>query len=337
MRGSAPWRLGLILTRTPFRASFFGGGTDIPWFYEEHGPGAVVSVAINKYVYLSIRDSFFKGQTLLKYSETESVSDVTQIRHPIFRRILASKHLSGIEIGVTSDIPAGTGLGSSSTFTVGLLRLLDDYRGNYRSSSEIAESAFEIEHELSEGAIGKQDQYASAIGGFNQFVFNADGTVNRTPIEISEKQQLQIDSSLFLVFTGVETRSATSVLQRQREEASKSQQKLESLFELRRMALEFPARFQAEGTDAIGNYLEKAWDLKVASTYSEAVNVAAGIIETGIKAGARGGKLLGAGGGGFVLFWVDPDNHANFAHRFEGELVIPISVDYEGTKVVFKD
>lgn len=327
----------MILTRTPFRASFFGGGTDIPWFFESNGPGAVVSVAIDKYVYLSIRNSFFKDQTLLKYSETEAVSRVSEIRHPIFKRVLTSERLEGIEIGVTSDIPAGTGLGSSSTFTVGLLRLIDEYRDTFRASAEIANNAFEIEYELSDGAIGKQDQYASALGGFNQFIFNSDGTVTRTPIKISQSQKLEIDSSLFLVFTGVQPRSATSVLQRQRDEASKNQQKLDSLIELRDMALEFPQRFLAEGTDAIGNYLQRAWNLKVASTYSEAVEVAAEMIKTGVEAGARGGKLLGAGGGGFVLFWVDPDDQPRFTERFQGELVIPISVDYEGTKVVFKD
>lgn len=326
----------MILTRTPFRASFFGGGTDIPWFYRAHGFGAVVSVAIKKYVYISLRASFGQ-ETMLKYSTTETVSEPSEISHPIFRRVLSDENLTGIEIGVTSDIPAGTGLGSSSTFTVGLLRLVDEYKDRFRGSAEIAERAFEIEHELSEGAIGKQDQYASANGGFNQFVFHADGSVDKNPIKLTRSQKQIIDSSLFLVFTGVEARSATDVLARQRTEATKDKSKVDSLIALREMALNFPERFASEGTDAIGDYLKMAWDLKVRSTFSEAVALADDMIAGGIEAGARGGKLLGAGGGGFVLFWVDPEHQASFFKRFAHQIVIPGSVDYEGSRVVFKD
>lgn len=326
----------MLLSRAPFRASIVGGGTDIPWFYEKHGRGAVLSFAINRYVYVSIRPSFFRNETLLKYSRLERVESLQSIQHPIFRSVLQKYALDGVEIGVTSDIPAGTGLGSSSTFTVALLRAVHAFTGREVSRLEVAAEAFEVEYELSNGTIGKQDQYASAMGGLNRICFSEDGSVEVEPVELPENEIASIENQIFLVFTGSEVRSASEVLKRQRLAAEGDPQKVLALVDLRNLADIGTQELRVRGSRVLGGLLQKAWDLKTQSTTAEAISVADGLIQRGVALGAESAKLLGAGGGGFILFWVPLQNREKFLDGMKDKVVLKPKLDFDGVKVAYR-
>ena len=210
----------MIMTKTPFRISFAGGGSDLADFYEQYG-GCVLSTSINRYCYISIHPYFDESKTLLKYSENELVGDLSEIRHRIFNCVLNERKLHGVEIVSTADVPGGTGLGSSSTFTVGLINTLNCYQGKYMSKGEIAERACRVEIEKLGSPIGKQDQYAAAYGGLNFIRFHRDGTVSVAPVMMKPETYRRLQQNLMMFYTG-DVRSANAILSEQKKNMSSS-------------------------------------------------------------------------------------------------------------------
>lgn len=288
--------------------SFVGGGSDLPAFYKT-APGAVLSTTIDKYVYVSINPKF-DGGIRLAYSQTEEVASLDQIQHKIFREALETMGIKGgIEVTTTADIPSrGTGLGSSSSFTVGLLNAVNAYKDLNSSAEWLAATASEIEIERCGAPIGKQDQYAAAYGGLNLIAFNPDGSVSVEPLSIRPEIQTELFSKLVVFYTGV-TRSASDILARQSEQVtddSKSRAQLGRMVELAYMLRD---ELCAGRLDSFGEILRENWSLKK--------GLASGIsnedidrwYDAAINAGAEGGKLLGAGSGGFLAFFAPCDLH----------------------------
>ena len=203
----------MIITRTPFRMSFAGGGSDIASFYEKHG-GCVLSTTLNKYMYISVHPSFEAIDTVLKYSQTEIVEDVNEINHKYFKEVLNMLRVSGVEISSTADVPAGTGLGSSSSFTVGLLHALYSYKGKFVSKEKLAQKACEVEIDRLKNPIGKQDQYAAAYGGLNFYKFNKDGSVFVEPVIMKNEMYKQLENNFMMFYTG-QLHSASAILKEQ--------------------------------------------------------------------------------------------------------------------------
>lgn len=291
----------MIITKTPLRISFTGGGTDLPAYYKI-GYGAVVSAGINKYVYITINKRF-DDTIRISYSKTEIVDDLKEIQHDIAKACLQMTGVEkGVEITSISDIPAGTGLGSSSSFTVGLLNALYTYCGERLSAHELAEKACQIEIEILKHPIGKQDQYAAAYGGVNYFSFGQDGEVRREKIDISEQEKQLMDRRLMMFYTGIR-RSADGILAKQSVETSK---KLDVLNYMRDQANVMKELLKSEGfNNKFAIMLDKAWQKKKSVTDGISNLEIDDYYKNAINAGALGGKLLGAGGGGFILLYCD--------------------------------
>lgn len=321
----------MIITRTPFRISFAGGGSDIPSFYEKHG-GCVVSSTINKYMYISVHPSFDRQQTVLKYSKTEIVSRLVDIEHLYFKQVLKNLDVSGVELVSTADIPSGTGLGSSSSFTVGLLHSLYSYKDRYVSKEFLASEACEVEIEQLGNPIGKQDQYAAAYGGLNFIEFRKDGSVVVEPIMMSTRSLRDLESNLMMFYTG-QLHSASAILIEQKKNiATKEKEKNQlKMCELARMLRE---ELQNNNLDAMGDILHQNWLLKktLASGISNAMIDEA--YEKAMGAGATGGKLLGAGGGGFLLFYV-PKNQQNEVKKAVNLPQMSVAFDRQGSSVIY--
>ena len=324
----------MIITRTPFRVSFLGGGTDIPWFYENHGGGAVISTAIDRYMYLSAHPMFANDDLLLKYSATELVKSAADLRHPIAREVLVKHDVRGLDISVSADIPAGTGLGSSSAFTVGLTQLVHASQGRFISKASLANEACHIELDLLKEPIGKQDQYASAFGGVNLYSFLPNGQVDVTPLVLDSDSIDWLNSSMVLVRVGSTSRSASDILRHQGEAAKKEQSIVRSLSGLRDLTLSSFPEIQADIT-RLGEFLNESWELKKASSPSATSAVIDSMIEVGLRNGALGAKLLGAGQGGFVLFLVNPSKSQNLLQAFKGAVSLRVETDQTGSCVVY--
>jgi D-glycero-alpha-D-manno-heptose-7-phosphate kinase len=294
----------MIVSRTPLRVSFAGGGTDLPEFYRRHG-GSVVSVAIAKYVYLAMHPFFHANKIFLKYSSSELVDNVSQIKHPIIRQVFGDFGISGVDFNSSADIPAGTGLGSSSAFTAGLITLCAAHTGKYMSKADTAKYACEIEIDRLGEPIGKQDQYACALGGLNYIRFNEDDTVSVEKVLMRPDAYGKLQSSLLMFFLG-EVRPASSTLSEQKRNTESNARSVESLKNMARLADGLRSSLPGD-PDSMGEALHAGWMYKR--------ELASGITnakidhyyELGIKNGASGGKLLGAGGGGFLLFYVKED------------------------------
>ena len=294
----------MIITKTPFRVSFAGGGSDLSDFYEKYG-GCVLSTSINKYCYISVHPYFNENATMLKYSENELVTDLSAIKHRIFNCVLNERQIHGVEITSTADIPGGTGLGSSSTFTVGLLNTLNCYQGKYMSKGELAEKACEVEIQKLGSPIGKQDQYAAAFGGLNFIRFHRDGEVSVSPVMMRSETYRQLQKNLVMFYTG-DTRSANSILKEQKQNMS-SVDKTKNLRQMCDLAEEMHVALESNRLDSFGDLLNEGWKLKrtLANGISNpAIDEA---YEIAMANGALGGKLLGAGGGGFLLFYCPPE------------------------------
>ena len=321
----------MIITRTPFRVSFAGGGSDLADFYEKYG-GCVLSTSINRYCYISIHPYFNEQGTMLKYSESELVTDLSQIRHRIFNCVLNEVKLQGVEITSTADVPGGTGLGSSSTFTVGLLNAVNCYRGKYLSKGKIAAKACQVEIEKLGSPIGKQDQYAAAFGGLNFICFHQDGEVSVSPIVMQPETYRQLQQNLVMFYTG-DVRSANTILAEQKKNIS-AKDKAENLRKMCALAEEMKLALENNDLSSFGRLLNDGWELKrtLASGISNpAIDEA---YETAMKNGALGGKLLGAGGGGFLLFYCEPDKQEQLrvALRLRP---FPFSFEKDGTSVIY--
>ncbi len=293
----------MLITKTPFRISFCGGGSDIEDFYKEYG-GCVLSTSINKYMYISIHPYFNEKQTLLKYSENELVDNIRDIRHKIFHRVLCDMDISGVEISSTADVPGGTGLGSSSTFTVGLLHTLYCYKGKFVSKERLAKEACEVEIEKLGAPIGKQDQYAAALGGLNFIRFHSDGFVSASPVLMQAETYQRLEQNLLLFYTGT-VRSANEILNEQKKNMTKAD-KNENIKKMCCLAREMKEALEQNDLSQFGSILHESWELKktlAGGISNEQIDEA---YARAIQSGALGGKLLGAGGGGFLLFYCEP-------------------------------
>jgi D-glycero-alpha-D-manno-heptose-7-phosphate kinase len=322
----------MITTQTPFRISFFGGGSDIGSFYGRH-PGAVLSAAINRSMYLTTHPYFDRSAIHLKYSKTELVPSVDQIEHPILRAVLRELvPEGGIEVASIADIPGGTGLGSSSAFTVGLIQNLNARAQRFIPPGRLAEAACRIEIDILKEPIGKQDQYASAFGGLNHFTFHSDGRTTIEKIFLAAETIKRLEASLFLLHLGV-SRSASTILHEQVRNLCESK-----VFETQKAMVaqvEIGKQLLRDGDlDGFGRLLHEAWLLKrtLASKISDGAIDAA--YQQGIEAGALGGKLVGAGGGGFLLFYCPPQAQSSFLAAMSGLKRVPFRFDFGGSRII---
>ena len=320
----------MIISRTPFRISFAGGGTDLAAFYRRRA-GAVVSTAIDKYMYVTV-NRYFDDSIILKYSRTELVKRVADIRHPILRECLRLVGIErGIEITSMADIVGGTGLGSSSSFTVGVLHALHAFKGEYRTAEELAREACRIEIELLQEPIGKQDQYIAAYGGFQSIEFMTDESVRVDPMVLGAKARKALAERTLLLYTGV-TRKAGPVLRRFR---AKFEAKDRQMTRLRDLAYEAREALRDGDIGALGPLLHEGWELKK--------GISGGITNPGIdrayeaarKAGADGGKILGAGGGGFLLLSMPAAKRRAVRRALSSWREIPFGLEPEGSKIVY--
>ena len=250
----------MIITRTPFRVSLCGGGSDLPQFYQKHG-GCVISTTINKYMYITSHPSFDKNTTVLKYSKTETVHDINDIEHSIFRECLKKEGLEGLEITSIADVPQGTGLGSSSSFTVGLIKNLKCHKREYISKNDVAKDACEMEIDILKNPIGKQDQYAAAFGGLNFYQFNKDGSVDVEPILLGHEAYKQLEKNLIMLYVGGE-HSASAILKEQGKNVTSASDKEEGQKRIVELTYELKYELEHDNIDAVGRILDENWKIK---------------------------------------------------------------------------
>lgn len=325
----------MIISRTPFRVSFVGGGSDLPDFYE-HEAGCVLSTAIDKYMYLSVHPFFHYNKSQLKYSRTELVESADEIRHPVFRVVLKRFGVRGVEIDSIADVPASTGLGSSSAFTVGLLHSLYAYTGKYVSKDRLAREACDVEIEELQEPIGKQDQYASAFGGLNLIGFHPSGAVDVEPVIVPHGKQKELEGNLLLFYTGI-TRSASEVLREQKANLKAGSRQFDALREMAAMARELRDELSKGNIDSVGGTLRRAWSVKRGMSESVTNTVIDECYELAMRNGAEGGKLLGAGGGGFLLFYVYRDAQDRVRHALRDLRELKLAFDSGGSKIIHVD
>ena len=326
----------MIITRAPFRVSFCGGGSDIPSFYEKYG-GCVLSTSIRKYVYLTINRAFNKDTITLKYSQTEVVDDPSKIQHRIFRQTLKDFGTKGIEITSMADIPAGTGLGSSSSFTVALLKLLYAYNEKSVSAYKVAKEACDIEINQLGNPIGKQDQFAAAFGGLRYYEFQPDGFVKVEPIIMRGESYRHLERSIMMFYTGM-VHDANKILGEETKNLASAEAKINGTLKLCELTRKLKREFESNNVDALGDILNQAWNIKrelASGITNSAIDY---YYDLGIKAGAKGGKLLGAGGGGFLLFYVPEEEKREYVRAALKDLIeMPIELDQSGVSVIFTE
>ncbi|GGB64012.1 galactokinase [Roseibium aquae] len=327
----------LYTSRTPLRVSFFGGGTDYPEYFSRH-PGAVVGMAINKYVYISALKlfNFINYKYRLSYSKLELASEHSEIEHPVVRCILDHYGISdALDINVMADLPASSGLGSSSAFTVGLINLVSALRSKPLTRLDLAQAAIHVERDLLMERVGVQDQLHTSFGGLNRFDF-VDGRTRITPIQMHTASSEALMSSLVLVYTGV-TRYASKVLKEQLD-ATKEKKVDTELSHLIKLTDECVSLLESDNPGAMltqfGEMMHEGWETKrklSASVSSPAIDE---LYDHCRASGAIGGKLCGAGGGGFLLMVVPPENRAMFLSSVTGNTIIPIKLDAQGSVVM---
>jgi len=324
----------MIISRTPLRMSFVGGGTDLPSFYRKFG-GAVVSTAISKFVYITLNEKF-DHRIRVSYARTEEADTVADVQHPLVRE--AMKLLSvegGIEITSVADIPSkGSGLGSSSAFTVGLLHALHAYSGRYASAEQLAREACAIEIERCGEPIGKQDQYAAAFGGFNFIEFNSDDSVSVEPILCKRETLLKLQENIVVFYTGI-SRSASAILKNQEAAVATSEAKQKTLQRMAQLARDLKTELQRNNLDAVGEVIHEGWELKRSITGEISSDGIDAWYSAARQAGATGGKLLGAGSGGFLMFYAPRENHEAIAAALKNLRRIPMTFEPQGSRIIF--
>lgn len=330
-QGEGEW---LIVVRSPLRISLGGGGTDLPSYYSNY-EGFLIAAAIDKYVYLMIHRTF-EREILLKYSKIELVQSIEEVQHPIIREALriANGDDLNLEITSVSDVPAGTGLGSSGSFTCALLMALHVYNRKIITKEEIAKEACHIEIDLLKEPTGKQDQYASAYGGINGFKFNRDGKVEVQPLKLTDDVLNSLEDNLLLFFTGY-SRSASQVL---REQDMKSREDDRSMIEnlnfVKDLGLKSKKALESGDLEKFAELMNVHWEHKKQRSGSMSNARINSIYDIAMKNGAIAGKLVGAGGGGFLMFYTNENTKLRRAMIREGLREIPFSFDFEGTKVI---
>jgi D-glycero-alpha-D-manno-heptose-7-phosphate kinase len=324
----------VIISRSPLRISLGGGGTDLPSYYEKHG-GFLVAGAIDKYVYITIHQTFI-DEMIVKYSQMERVGDIEDIKHPIVREAikLTGVKEKNLEICSMADIPAGTGLGSSGSFTTALLKALHSYRKNLVHPNELAEQACHIELNLLQEPIGKQDQYIASYGGVTCFEFHNDGTVKAWPLKIDAETMFNLEDNLLLFFTGY-SRSASSILKEQHEKSKQDDKAmLENLHFIKDLGYRTKEALETGNLRKFGELMDEHWQMKKKRSGGMSNKQIDEWYELALKNGAIGGKLIGAGGGGFLMFYTEEKARLRHALREAGLTEVRFRFDYEGTKVV---
>jgi D-glycero-alpha-D-manno-heptose-7-phosphate kinase len=323
----------MIITRTPLRISLGGGGTDLPSYYRRAGSGFLIAAAITKYVYIAVNQNF-DDDLLLKYSKVERACTQADVEHPLLRECLASTgNWSGIEISSMADIPTGTGLGSSGAFTVGVLKALRMYSHQSHGNLDLAEEACAIEIERLREPVGKQDQYIAAVGGITGFTFHADESVEVEPLALDPLTRTRVEENLLLFYTGVR-RSASEVLAEERSTTASTASTLsDNLDQTRAIGYRTRDALLEGDLDAFGALLSEQWELKHRRQPNATHQIVDKWIQLGIEAGASGGKLVGAGGGGFLLFYAERRAELREAMYSVGLAEVGFRIDYEGSVV----
>lgn len=321
----------MIITKTPFRMSFFGGGTDIPEYFNKNG-GAVISVTFNKYVYVTVRHlpRFFDYTTELTYSKLERVTAIDNLQHPMVKNAMKYLHMHELRISYDADLPARSGLGTSSSFAVGLLNAFYCLKSKMVSKKQLADDAIYVERVMCNEAGGWQDQIAVSFGGFNRIDFDKNG-YSISPIKIKKERKDELEQNLLLFFTGFTRLSADIQKTTTREIKDKSDilSRMQKLVDKAQIILED----DSISIDEFGMLLDETWKLKREVSSSISSSNIDSIYKKGIDAGALGGKLLGAGGGGFILFYVPRDKQKD-VRKALGLMEVPFEFENEGTKVI---
>jgi D-glycero-alpha-D-manno-heptose-7-phosphate kinase len=324
----------MIIVRSPLRITLGGGGTDLPSYYRDH-EGFLIAAAIDKYVYVNVMRPFTEG-IFLKYSQLEHVDKITDLKHPIIREALQLLDFKTpqIEITTLADIPAGTGLGSSGSFTTALLKALFTHRKRHLHQEELAELACHIEIDQLGEPIGKQDQYAAAVGGITCFTFHRDDKVSATPLNISMDTMFDLEDNLLLFFTGF-SRSAGYILQDQKNRTQNNDNEmLANLHYVKNLGIRSKEALETGNTLRFGELMHEHWEHKKRRSEGMSNPSIDEWYELGRKNGAVGGKLVGAGGGGFLMFYAADRNRLRHAMCQEGLEEVRFKYDFEGTKVV---
>lgn len=323
----------MIITKTPFRMSFFGGGTDMESFFREYG-GAVLSTTFDKYCYVNVRHlpRFFDYSTELSYSKIERVDSVDDIEHPAVRNAMKMLDMHEIRLTYEADLPARSGLGTSSSFAVGMLNAFYALKGKYADKKKLADEAIYLERVLCREAGGWQDQIAAAFGGFNRINFNTDGTYEVMPLIIHPERKKLLNDNLLLFFTGF-TRFSSDLQKANKvgyaEKIAQMREILALVDDAERVLTD-----KQSNLDEFGRLLDRTWRLKRQTGGAITTNCIDALYEKGIEAGALGGKLLGAGGGGFLVFYVQPEKRAAVKEAMKELLYVPFNFEDGGTRVI---
>ena len=323
----------MIITKTPFRMSFFGGGTDMEDYFKEN-KGAVLSTTFDKYCYVNVRHlpRFFDYSTELSYSKTERVTNTNDIQHPAIREAMKMLNMQEIRLTYEADLPARSGLGTSSSFAVGMLNAFYALKGKYADKRKLADEAIHLERVLCNEAGGWQDQIAASFGGFNRINFSANG-YEVLPVIISPERKKQLNNNLLMFFTGF-TRFSSGVQKTNNISGSENKRtKLKKMYALVDEA-ESVLTDKNSNLDDFGRLLDTTWKLKKGTGSAISTNGIDILYEKGINAGALGGKLLGAGGGGFLVFYVQPDKQQAVKEAMQDLMYIPFNFEEGGTRVI---
>ena len=324
----------MIISRTPLRMSFVGGGSDLPAYYRRFG-GAVVSTAINKFVYITVNEKF-DHRIRVSYSKTEEANSVARIKHPLVREAMKLLDIKGgLEISSIADIPSkGSGLGSSSSFTVGLLHALHAWSQRYASAEQLAKEACEIEIERCTEPIGKQDQFAAAFGGLNYIQFNQDDSVSVEPILCKRETLERLQQNILVFYTGI-TRSASGILKNQQAGVASQKSKQKMLGRMVELALELKTELQRNNLEAFGEIIHANWELKKGLAQQISTTVIDDWYQKARQHGAVGGKLLGAGTGGFLMFYAPRERHEAISQALSKLRKIDMAFEPQGSKIIF--
>ena len=324
----------MIITKTPFRMSFFGGGTDIEEYFKGGEAGAVLSTTFDKYCYVNVRHlpRFFDYSTEVVYSRIERVSDPREIEHPLIRHAMSMLDMKEIRLNYEADLPARSGLGTSSSFAVGMLNAFYALKGKYADKKKLADDAIYLERVLCREAGGWQDQIAAAYGGLNRINFNAEG-YEVLPVIISPERKKSLNRSLMMFFTGF-TRSSAEVQKQNADIRNSKRQQLREMYDLVGEAERILTDRTAD-LDEFGRLLDRTWKLKQQTGNHISTSTIDSLYEKALQAGALGGKLLGAGGGGFLLFYVPPERQQAVRETMRDFLYIPFRFEDDGTRVIY--
>jgi D-glycero-alpha-D-manno-heptose-7-phosphate kinase len=323
----------MIITQTPFRISFVGGGSDLAAFYERSA-GAVLSTSINKYMYISSHAFFESDKIRVKYSQTETVGQVSELKHPILKTILNQFNIKGgLEISSIADIPGGTGMGSSSSFTVGLLHNLHAASNQYASKEQLAAGACNVEINLLGEPIGKQDQYAAAYGGLNLIEFQPNGHVSVQPLNLAKDVLNELEQNLCLYYIGNQ-RSASAILSEQKKNTADTD-KFDGLKQMVQLVYELRDSLMKANLENFGSLMHENWLIKQRLASGISNPLISDLYDLALKNGALGGKLLGAGGGGFMLFYCPKEHQAKLDKALHKVRRFPFAFEQDGSKLIY--